>query len=120
MDSNKTFRSLKVDIPPLEELRAAKEKILGDLRKLDPQTIRVSFDERTDPGGRQRKTIPKIVAKLAPHQQPGLSPNDLWNRVALSLPLPRYADPVGIDVAVTDLVNAAKKLHGVLGRAREE
>jgi hypothetical protein len=118
MAFNKNIRSLRVAVPPPAELKEAKEKILGDLSRVNWQTVRGSIDARTDPEGWKRKKplIEEITKKLGRYKKPGLSQNQLFNQTVIASFVSKYPDPVVVEGITADLVPTVTRLYRILGR----
>jgi hypothetical protein len=117
MGFDKNIRSLKVPLPPPAELEEAKEKILGNLSRVNWQTVRFSIDARTDPEGwkRQKPIIEKITQTLWKHKRPPFSRNKLYNQVVMASCMFKHTAPSVIEEITEDLVQTVNKLYRILG-----
>jgi hypothetical protein len=114
----KNNHSLKVDVPPPEELRLAEEKILNALSRFNPDKEKIRVGDLSEAERRRLENIIEKITKLLwEHRRPGLSQIRLYNQVCLALGgMRKKPKPAVVEKATQDCVKAADRLHRVLRR----
>jgi hypothetical protein len=117
----KKVRSLKIEMPPAAELARARDEILNKLASATPlDRFRIVCPSEAE---RQRAEgiVDQITKLLLAHRRPKQSEVFIYNQVVLAcsgVEAGKHSTkPAVVEEITTGLVDAARELHRVLGKA---